>query len=107
MRFGCHCEAGFEYSLNRPRRPPAGLTSRLEPHRRSGKKINRIAGHYRQKMPPFLGTLRNSSGSLGVLILAIQNGPRIHIGAIAVRMIENAKTVEFMEVSEITDHELT
>ena len=45
--------------------------------------------------------------SLGALILASQNRPNTQIGAIAVRMIENAITVEFMEVSEITDHELT
>ena len=45
--------------------------------------------------------------SLGALILESQNMPGTQIGAIAVRMIENAITVEFMEVSEITDHELT
>ena len=49
----------------------------------------------------------NCSGRLATLILASRNGPRAIIGAIAVRMIENAKTLEFMKVSEISDPELT
>ena len=50
---------------------------------------------------------RNCSGRLGTLILASLNGPRTHNGAMAVRMIENAVTVEFMAVSANSDHELT
>ena len=42
--------------------------------------------------------ISNCSGSLGSFIMASRNGPRTHIGAIAIRMIEFANTVEFMEV---------
>ena len=57
---------------------------------------------------PHVGTFKvTAQVSLGALILASQDRPGTQIGAIAVRMIENAITVEFMEVSEITDHELT
>ena len=47
------------------------------------------------------------SASLGTLILESQNGPRTQIGAIAVRAIEKANTVDFMEGWEISYYDLT
>ena len=39
----------------------------------------------------------NCSANLGTLIPASRNGPRAHIGTMALRMIENVNTVNFME----------
>lgn len=47
------------------------------------------------------------SGRLGTHILANRYDRRSHIGAIVVRMIENAKPAEIMADSAIPDHELT
>ena len=49
----------------------------------------------------------NCSGRLRTLFQASWNGTRSHIGAIAVHMIGNEKTVELLAVSENSDHELT
>ena len=38
---------------------------------------------------------------------ASRNGPRTHIDAIACRMIENTKTVEFIALSANSNHGLT
>ena len=49
----------------------------------------------------------NCSGRLGTLFLVSCNGPRSHIGAVAVRMIYNAKTFKFIAVSANSDRDLT
>ena len=54
----------------------------------------------------YVTRIGNCSGRLGILILASRNGPLVHYGAIAVRMIENAEPGEFMAGSANSDHEL-
>lgn len=51
--------------------------------------------------------LGNCSGHLSTLFLAIRNDARSHIGAVAARMSETAKTVEFMAGSANLDRKLT
>lgn len=49
----------------------------------------------------------NCSGHLSTLFLAIRNDARSHIGAVAARMSETTKTVEFMAGSANLDRKLT
>ena len=54
-----------------------------------------------------LKVIRNSSGRLRPSYLESQNGARSRIDALTIRMIENAKAVEFMSASANSDHEST
>ena len=70
--------------------------------------FNWIAGAASSDVAPgYVMRIGNCSGRLGTLILADRNDPLTHYGAIAVRMIDNPETGEFMAVSANSDHELT